>query len=131
MTWNGLGTLTPNLLDWVTLNAPAQGELFSITQDWVGEWPGQGYIRVRMLYADNEFYEDGYFETTRVYATRDERLIYLPFNPALQAAGYNVRYFQARLNARARIYEVANWQVNFSEFLTEAGADLAIDGGEY
>jgi hypothetical protein len=131
MSWNALGTLEPNLLDWVTLPTPAQGELFSITQDWVGEWPGQGYIRVRMLYADNEFYEDGFFETARVFADRDERLIYFPFNPALQAAGYNVRYFQARFNARARIFDVANWQINFAEFIGDAEADLNLDGGEY
>lgn len=131
MGWQALGTLNPNLLDWVTLNAPAAGELFSITQDWVGDWPGVGYVRLRMLYADNEFYEDGYFETERVYAARDERLIYLPFNPALQAAGYNVRYFQARLNSRARIYATANWRVNLSEFVGESGPDLEIDGGEY
>jgi hypothetical protein len=131
MAWSALGSLTPTLLDWVTLNAPAQGELFSVTQDWVGEWPGTGYIRARMLYADNEFYEDGIFESLRFYASREERLIYLPFNPALQAAGYNVRYFQARLNMRARTYAGANWQINFAEFITDAEADFAADGGVY
>lgn len=131
MGWSALGSLSPNLLDWVTLPSPAQGELFSLTQDWLGEWPGQGYIRIRMLYADNEFYEDGIFETTRVFAAREERLIYFPFNPALQEAGYNARYFQAKFNTRARVFEAANWQINFAEFLGEAGADIAGDGGEY
>lgn len=131
MTWAPLGTVTPNLLDWVTLPTPAQGELFALSQEWIGEWPGTGYIRLRLLYADNEFYEDSIFESTRLYAERDERLLYLPFNPALQAAGYNVRYFQVRLNLRARPYAGANWQLNIAEFLGESGPDLIVDAGEY
>lgn len=128
MTWETLGNLTPNLLDWQTLNAPAEGELFRISQSWVGDWPGVGYIRLRLFYADDLYYEDGYFETKRVYATRDEQLLVLPFNLILGQAGYNVRYFQARFNMRARIYENANWQISLDQFL---GATGDLDGGEY
>ncbi|PZV07830.1 MAG: hypothetical protein DCF32_06260 [Leptolyngbya sp.] len=118
MTWAPLGTLTPNLLDWQTLNAPAEGELFRARQSWVGESPGTGYIRLRLLYADAETYEDGYFESKRLYASQDEQLLVLPFSPILAEAGYNVRYFQARLNLRARPYATANWQLTLEQFLS-------------
>jgi hypothetical protein len=120
MAWSLLGTLTPNLLAWTTLNAPAPGELFRVSQFWNGEWPGSGYILLRLLYADNEFYEDSYFENKRIYSTRDERLIHLPFNPVFAQSGYTVRYFQARLSYRARIFEAANWQITLDQFLPDA-----------
>jgi hypothetical protein len=128
MPWSTLGTLSPDLVDWQTLNAPAEGELFRFSQSWVGEWPGTGYIRLRLLYADDTSYEDGYFETQRLYASRDEQLLVLPFNLILGQAGYNVRYFQARLNLRARTYANANWQVNIDQFI---GDSETLDGGEY
>ncbi|MBE9137668.1 hypothetical protein IQ254_10650 [Nodosilinea sp. LEGE 07088] len=120
MGWSTLGTLTPALDNWRTLNAPAAGELFRISQSWSGEWPGTGFIQLRLLYANNEFYEDSYFETRRIYPTTDERLLYLPFNPVFASAGYTVRYFQARLSFRARVFESANWQVALDEFLPDA-----------
>lgn len=120
MVWAPLGTLTPDLLDWQTLNAPASGELFRVSQSWNGEWPGTGYIRLRLLYADAVSFEDGYFESQRLYASRDEQLILKPFSSILAQAGYNVRYFQARLNLRARPYATANWQINIDQFLGEA-----------
>lgn len=119
MGWGTLGTLTPDLLDWKTLNAPAAGELFRVSQSWNGEWPGTGAIMLRLLYADNEFYEDSYFENRRIYSTRDERLLFLPFNLVMKQAGYTVRYFQARLNYRARIFETANWQITLDQFLPD------------
>lgn len=131
MGWSTLGTLTPNLLNWVTLNAPSGGELFRVTQSWVGEWPGTGYIRLRLLYADHQFYEDAFFETERIYSGPDERLIAIPFNPIMREAGYNVRYFQARFNQRARIYENANWQVTLDQFVrdpAEGVIDPSLDG---
>lgn len=128
MAWSTLGSLSPNLLDWQTLSAPAEGELFRFSQSWVGEWPGTGYIRIRLFYANDEFYEDGYFEATRLYATRDEQLMIFPFSLILGQAGYNVRYFQARLNLRARPYAIANWQLNVDQFIGETGT---LDGGEY
>lgn len=128
MDWEALGIITPTLAAWSTLNAPADGELFRLQQSWVGEWPGTGYIRVRLFYADQTTFEDGFFETRRLYATKDEQLIALPFNPILAQAGYNVRYFQARLNLQARPYDGANWQLAIEQF---AGGGTVLDGGEY
>lgn len=128
MSWETLGTLTPDLLDWQTLNAPAEGDLFRVRQSWVGEWPGTGYIRLRLFYADDESYDDGFFETQRLYANQDTDLLLLPFNQIMARAGYSVRYFQARLNLRARPYATANWQVSISQFVDYTET---FDGGEY
>ena len=116
MSWAVLGTLSPTLDTWRTLNAPAQQELFRIEQSWSGAWPGKGPIQIRLLYANEEFFEDAYFETRRIYPTQDERLLYLPFNPVMATAGYTVRYFQARFSPRARILAAANWTITISEF---------------
>lgn len=116
MGWATLGTLVPTLDTWRTLATPAQQELFRIEQSWAGTWPGKGPIQIRLLYANDEFYEDAYFETRRIYPTQDERLIYLPFNPVMQQAGYTVRYFQARFSPYARILAAANWEITISEF---------------
>lgn len=137
MTWSTLGTLTPNLLEWTTLNAPADGELFRVSQSWAGEWPGVGSIMLRLLYADNEFYEDGYFENRRIYAMTEERLLVIPFEPVMKQAGYTVRYFQAKFSYRTRVYESANWQISLDQFLGESepapggGSGSTLDGGVY
>lgn len=74
---------------------------------------------LRLLYADNEFYEDSYFENRRIYSTQDDRLLIIPFNPVMAQAGYSVRYFQAKFSYRARIFESANWQLTIDQFLPD------------
>ncbi|MBE9159723.1 hypothetical protein IQ265_23220 [Nodosilinea sp. LEGE 06152] len=127
MPWQTLGTVNPNLLNWETIPASVLGNLFRVRQNWVGEWPGQGYIRLRLVQADGSFYEMG-----RLYATRDEQLITYPLDPVLIEAGYVARRFQLKLNMRARIFAVANWQVTIEEYLpSDDDPFQIIDGGTY
>lgn len=127
MPWETLGTVTPNILDWETIPTLALGNLFRISQSWAGEWPGQGYIRLRMVQADGSFYE-----TDRIYATRDVELLTFPLDPVLVEAGYVARRFQLKLNMRARIFATANWQVTIEEYLPSDNDPFQIiDGGTY
>lgn len=131
MSWNQLGALTPTLETWRTLNAPTAGDLFRLSQAWAGSYPGKGAIQLRLLYANQVSYEDAYFEIKRLYPNPDERLIYLPFNPVMAAAGYSVRYFQARLSPWARIQTAANWTLTIDEWTGATPDPDTLDGGEY
>lgn len=116
MGWSTLGTLTPNLLDWQTLNIPARGEVFRVSQSWVGDWPGLGHISIRLIYQNSAVGGQGSLEYRRVYPFRDDRIFEFPFDERLREAGYHVRYFQAKLGYRARVFTSANWQVSISQF---------------
>lgn len=131
MTWSQLGTLTPTLETWRTLNAPTAGDLFRLSQSWAGSYPGKGAIQLRLFYSDTVFYEDAYLESKRLYPSSDERLLYLPFNPVMTSAGYGVRYFQARLSSWARIQTAANWTLTIDEWTGDSPAPGTLDGGEY
>lgn len=128
MPWIALGTVQPSLLDWQFLNAPAFETVFRVRQSWVGEWPGSGYIRLRAVHQDGSFYE-----SKRLFATRDQQLLVMPPSPALAEAGYFVRRFQVRLNMRARIFATANWQVSIDEYSESLDDDpfQVVDGGIY
>lgn len=116
MTWRTLGTLEPNLLDWQTLNIPARGEVFRVSQSWVGEWPGTGFASLRLVYSNALVGGQGALEYRRVYPFRDDRIYEFPFDERLRQAGYTVRYFQIKLNYRARLYAIANWQITIAQF---------------
>lgn len=116
MAWRSLGTLTPNLLEWQALNLPARGEVFRVSQDWVGEWPGTGFITLRLIYLNGMLGGEGSLEYRRIYPFRDDRILELPFDERLRHAGYTVRYFQAKLGYRARVYANANWQISIDQF---------------
>ncbi|MEA5448352.1 hypothetical protein VB780_07220 [Leptolyngbya sp. CCNP1308] len=116
MAWRSLGTLTPNLIDWETLNIPVRGEVFRVSQDWVGTWPGTGFISLRLVYLNGALGKEAALEYRRIYPFRDDRIHLFPFDEKLRQSGYTIRYFQAKLGHRARPYAVANWQISIDQF---------------
>ena len=116
MVWSSLGTLTPTLLDWQTLNTPARGEVFRVSQSWIGEWPGTGWISLRVIYLNGSLGGAAALDYLRIYALRDDRIFLLPFDQRLRQAGYTIRFFQARLSHRARVFTAANWQISIDQF---------------
>lgn len=112
MVWSEIGTLAPTL-EWRTFNTPVVGgELFRCRQEWVGDWPGTGYLQLSAFYADGGRY--GY---QQAQASRTEQMFLLPVPEALEIVGFTVRYMALRHNSRARLYANANWRVSVDQWI--------------
>ncbi|HSP31476.1 MAG TPA: hypothetical protein VLO13_05625, partial [Halomonas sp.] len=73
-------------------------------------------ISLRLIYLNASLGGEAALEYRRFYPFRDDRILELPFDDRLRQAGYTVRYFQAKLSYRARIFAVANWQISVDQF---------------
>lgn len=111
MPWTDIGTLTPTST-WQTFNIPViGGELFRLSQNWVGDWPGTGYLQFSAVYADA-----GRYGFTKAQADKAYQIIRLPVLEALLAAGFTTRYIAMRHNTRARLYSGNNWSVSVEQW---------------
>lgn len=130
MTWLTLGTLSPGY-QWQIFNTPVlEGDLFRITQQWQGSYPGIGPAWLASLYANAG--ESGY---RKFFSNSDPQLIEMPIPEEFRSAGLFVRYIQLKLGIRTRLYEGANWQVTLELWTgttSPAGeAVQLVSGGTY
>lgn len=108
MSWQFLGTVSPTQLEWRRFSALVTGgELFRVRQTWTGTWPGTGYLQFSSVYPTA-----GRYGFRKCGSDTEDRIINMAIPQALLEAGLTSRYIECRLNYRARLYAVANWQVS-------------------
>lgn len=128
MSWEWIGTISPEY-GWQNFqNDAIGGSLFRITQSWDGEYPGWGPAYISFYYPNGGRY--GFYK----FWSGNEPLLFTEAVPvSLQRAGYIVRTPQVQMGGRTRLYENANWQVTLELWLGPSPntPQQIIDGGEY
>ncbi|MBD2259914.1 hypothetical protein [Pseudanabaena sp. FACHB-2040] len=114
MSWQPLGTFSPTK-EWKTLGTLTNGgSLFRIRQDWVGDWPGTGYLQISFVYEGA-----GRYGFRKVGSDKEDRVLNCPISEALAAEGFTSRQMAIKLNLYARLYSGANWVVSVDQWIDD------------
>lgn len=130
MAWLDVGTLTPSH-QWQQFESPViGGELFRVTQSWVGRYPAAG-----PAWLSSAFANAGISGFRRFFSNEDPLLLEMPIPQEFTDAGLLVRYVQLRLGVDSRPFADSNWQVTL-ELWTDDTDPLGnpaqlISGGTY
>lgn len=109
MGWGNLGTLSLTY-QWRTFDlAAVGGETFRASMPGLGTV--DGYCLLRPYYAVG-----GAGQTRRLYPTDEQKILTFLIPPELNQADGWVRYFQARLSDRARVFAGQTWNLKLEEY---------------
>lgn len=128
MPWQNLGTFSVEY-DWQeTGQLLVTAETFRVTQDWDGEYVGEGKLLFRFEYPDGSF-----SDYRSIYPTKDSTLIEIPIPEAFKRVGLVSRRLRLKRSQWSKVFYDKNWTATIEAFVEDAGDGTpaqVIDGGE-